>query len=309
MQRKITFFVLRDTGRYPIRQASVSKTFLFFLSALITAAIIAFGFIICDYAYLKKSFRNTPDLENRFSIQLNEMKNLQQQLNNFKSKIDTFKSNLVDLNQFEKKIRKIADIKKIESQDSLFGVGGSASDNLELNISHEQKNISHQNKMNQLVEHFDSASKNQREDLKFFLKDCNYQSNLLASTPSIRPVKKGKVISEFGFRQSSLTGKREFHKGIDISNQSGTSVFATGSGLITFAGLHSRLGRLIVIDHGHGMVTRYANLQKILKKKGETVQRGEIIALTGDSEQRTDSYIYYEVRLNGIPINPTRYIF
>ena len=253
--------------------------------------------------------QNTPDLKNRFSYQFNEIKNLQKQIETFKSEIEVFKSNRVDLNQFEKKIRMIADIKKIESQETLFGVGGSTPDHLDLNGRHREKNISHLNKMNQQGEPFALASKDQKKDLKFLLKDHKDKTDLLASTPSIRPVEDGKVISEFGFRQSPLTGKREFHKGIDISNQAGTPVVATGGGLITFVGIYAGPRRLIVIDHGHGMVTRYANIQKILKKQGAVVQRGEVIALLGSAEQGIDTYIYYEIRLNGIPVNTARYIF
>ncbi|MBW1815244.1 MAG: M23 family metallopeptidase, partial [Deltaproteobacteria bacterium] len=68
------------------------------------------------------------------------------------------------------------------------------------------------------------------------------------------------------------------------------------------------LGKVIVINHGHGMVTRYGHLQKILKKRGENVKRGDTIALVGNSGRGTGPHLHYEVLLNGIPVNPKKYI-
>ena len=75
-----------------------------------------------------------------------------------------------------------------------------------------------------------------------------------------------------------------------------------------FVGKKGFLGRVIKVDHGHGIVTRYGHLQKILKKRGEAVKRGEIIALMGNSGRSTGPHLHYEVFLNGIPVNPNKYI-
>jgi murein DD-endopeptidase MepM/ murein hydrolase activator NlpD len=68
------------------------------------------------------------------------------------------------------------------------------------------------------------------------------------------------------------------------------------------------MGNVVVIDHGHGMITRYAHLNMSLKKRGEEVKRGDIIAQMGNSGRSTGPHLHYEVHLNGVPVNPTQYI-
>ena len=107
---------------------------------------------------------------------------------------------------------------------------------------------------------------------------------------------------------SPFTGRREFHKGYDIATKKGSPVLATAAGVVTFVGRKGLLGNCIIINHGHGMVTRYAHIDKFLKKRGEKVKRWEPIALVGNTGRSTGPHVHYEVRLNGIPVNPFKYI-
>jgi len=95
---------------------------------------------------------------------------------------------------------------------------------------------------------------------------------------------------------------------LDIANQKGTPIIATADGVVTFAGSKALFGRMIKIDHGYGMVTIYGHLQKLLKKCGDSVKRGDIIAQMGDSGRSTGSHLHYAVLLNGVPVNPKKYI-
>ena len=131
--------------------------------------------------------------------------------------------------------------------------------------------------------------------------------DLLASTPAIRPTKGWKT-SGFGYRVSPFTGLKEFHKGVDIATRKGTPIIASADGVVTFAGTKGMMGRVITIDHGHGMITRYGHLHKALKKRGDAVKRGEKIALVGSSGRSTGPHLHYEVLLNGLPVNPEKYI-
>jgi murein DD-endopeptidase MepM/ murein hydrolase activator NlpD len=133
------------------------------------------------------------------------------------------------------------------------------------------------------------------------------QRNILSATPSIMPTN-GVITSRFGYRKSPFSGRSELHKGIDIANKKGTSVVATADGVVIFAGMRGLFGRIVTIDHGHGIITHYAHLDKTLKKEGDNVKRGDIIAKMGNSGRSTGPHLHYEVRLNGIPVNPTKYI-
>ena len=129
----------------------------------------------------------------------------------------------------------------------------------------------------------------------------------MASTPAIRPCKGWKT-SNFGYRISPFTGRREFHKGFDIANRKGTPIVATADGVISFSSQKGLLGNALYIDHGHGMVTRYGHLDKILVKRGKSVKRGDKIATMGNTGRSTGPHVHYEIHMNGIPVNPEQYI-
>lgn len=129
----------------------------------------------------------------------------------------------------------------------------------------------------------------------------------LLSTPSIWPVK-GFVTSGFGRRRAPIAGGTSMHKGLDISNRVGTPVRAPARGAVTFSGPDGAYGICITVDHGNGIVTRYAHLQKSLVRVGDYVQRGDVIGALGNTGRSTGPHLHYEVVLNGTPVDPMRYI-
>ncbi|MEA3427712.1 MAG: M23 family metallopeptidase [Thermodesulfobacteriota bacterium] len=306
MQRKTTFFMLSASGS-PIKQATVSKTFLCFSGLFVTACLIFFGFIMYDYYDAKLKLSNIRGVESDLSEQSDIIVRQRKQIKNFADEINSLKSKLVDLNTFEKQLRIVANIEKPDDQNNLFGIGGSMPGGLDSQIPLTDKHNSIVREMHEQIKQLDFASINQKQGFESLLKYLEGQRNLLASTPAIRPVS-GWTSSKFGYRASPFTGLREFHKGLDIATRIGTPIIATADGVVTFAGRKGFLGRVIIIDHGHGMVTRYAHLQKTLKKRGESVKRGDTIALVGNSGRTTGPHLHYEVRLNGIPVNPEKYI-
>ncbi len=149
-----------------------------------------------------------------------------------------------------------------------------------------------------------SKRESELAELSAFLED---QKQLLASTPAIWPVR-GWVTSGFGYRSSPFTGSRKFHDGIDISNNRGTPIVAPADGKVIFNGTKDGYGNVVAISHGFGLTTRFAHLQQAKVKVGQTVKRGQIIALLGNSGRSTGPHLHYEVRVNGIPVNPRKYI-
>jgi murein DD-endopeptidase MepM/ murein hydrolase activator NlpD len=145
------------------------------------------------------------------------------------------------------------------------------------------------------------------EDKKELHKFLESQKILLASTPSIWPTK-GWMSSRFGYRTSPFTGQKEFHKGIDISTRMNAPVIAPANGIVSHVGWNHGYGRVLTIEHGYGVKTKYAHLQKILVKKGKHVKRGETVALVGSTGRSTGPHLHYEVHLNRVAVNPLRYI-
>jgi murein DD-endopeptidase MepM/ murein hydrolase activator NlpD len=126
--------------------------------------------------------------------------------------------------------------------------------------------------------------------------------------PEGRPVTSGFISSYFGERSDPFDGREAFHKGVDFAGAAGSRIVAVAAGVVTWAGERSGFGRLIEINHGDGYVTRYAHNEKTLVSVGETVQRGEPVALMGSTGRSTGPHVHFEVLHNGRQVNPLSYI-
>ena len=131
--------------------------------------------------------------------------------------------------------------------------------------------------------------------------------NTLSSLPSIWPAT-GFVSSSFGVRSSPFGAGRRLHKGLDISNRTGTPILATAQGEVILAARDGAYGLCVEINHGGGIVTKYAHLNKMTVDPGQWVKRGQVIGHMGSTGRSTGPHLHYEVRLNGVPVNPMRYI-
>lgn len=117
-----------------------------------------------------------------------------------------------------------------------------------------------------------------------------------------------RVSSSYGWRTHPITGRRSFHDGIDIAARYGTGVYAYAEGKVTFAGWNGGYGKVIFIDHGNGLQTRYAHLSKIYVSVGERVDTGEKIGAVGSTGRSTGPHLHFEVRQNGSTRNPWNYL-
>ena len=132
-----------------------------------------------------------------------------------------------------------------------------------------------------------------------------FQTN---ATPDLWPVE-GNLTGSYGTRTDPLSGEgSEFHSGVDICAPIGTPVRATADGIVTFAAMEGGYGRLIGIEHGGGISTYYGHLSKFFVFAGQEVRRGERIGAVGASGRVTAPHLHYEVRNNGTPMNPYRYL-
>lgn len=142
------------------------------------------------------------------------------------------------------------------------------------------------------------------QELQQYFQD---QRSLLASIPSVWPAR-GWVTSDFGQRLDPYTAERVMHQGLDIAAPHGKEVQAPSDGTVVFAGLEGGYGNVLVIDHGYGIKTRYGHLSQILVKAGEHVARGQNVAMIGNTGRSTGPHLHYEVRVNGVPQNPRKFI-
>jgi murein DD-endopeptidase MepM/ murein hydrolase activator NlpD len=306
MRKNFSFFILSNSGS-PIKQVTLSKGALYVLGLVCLTCLITATYLSYDYFRLRKSLVNHHLLEKTLAGQSDEITDQRKQIQNFATEINTLKSKLVELNSFERKIRIIANLDVSDENESLFGVGGSIPEDLDPGLELKKKHTTLLREMHEQVDQLNLAAVEQEKGFASLFDYLESQRNLLASTPAIRPTR-GWTTSTFGYRTSPFTGGREFHKGLDIASHIGTPIIAPADGVVKFVGNRGLLGKVIVIDHGHGLITRYGHLNKTLKQRGEAVKRGDIIAEMGNTGRSTGPHVHYEVHLNGIPVNPAKYI-
>lgn len=129
----------------------------------------------------------------------------------------------------------------------------------------------------------------------------------LADAPSLWPVE-GRVTSSFGERQDPFNGEGAFHTGIDIAAPYGTPVHAAASGIVTGADMGRGYGRTVELNDGHNIMTVYAHMSALAVIAGQRISRGQIIGYVGDSGRSTGPHVHYEVRIDGVPVNPYKYL-
>jgi murein DD-endopeptidase MepM/ murein hydrolase activator NlpD len=125
--------------------------------------------------------------------------------------------------------------------------------------------------------------------------------------PNSRPVD-GPVGSGFGFRTDPFSGRAALHTGLDFPTDVGTPINAAAGGVVLFTEFHPQYGNVIELDHGKGLVTRYAHTSKMLVKAGDIVRRGQLIGLVGTSGRSTGPHLHFEVLVDGVPQNPAKFL-
>ena len=126
--------------------------------------------------------------------------------------------------------------------------------------------------------------------------------------PTLAPIVDGWYSSNFGYRVDPFTGTKSFHEGIDFPANVGTPIVAAASGKVVYAGYHAEYGKIIEIDHGNGLVSRYAHASQISVNDGDLVVRGQRLGFVGSTGRSTGPHLHFEVRLNGVPQNPARFL-
>lgn len=287
-------------GSNKVRKIKIPHSLIPFLLSIIALISIGFGWLINDYKKIKTQIPELNHLKKENRIQKIQLVALSKKINQINQK-------MAKLQEFDRKLRIMTNINPSEEQDQFFGLGGSNINSLnpDYQIDEVHKKLIHQT--HQSLENLETeiavTSRSQAE-LSKFLKE---QKSILACTPSIRPTD-GWFSSGFGYRISPFTNQREFHKGLDIATRIGTSVIAPADGLVVFVGREGNFGKMITINHGYELTTRYGHLHKFLVMKGQHVKRGQVIGEVGNTGRCTGPHLHYEVLLNGVPVNPLRYI-
>lgn len=146
------------------------------------------------------------------------------------------------------------------------------------------------------------------ENLRALERILSRVGRVLVALPSRWPLRGG-VNSEFGRRLSPWSGLPEFHRGIDITAPLGTDVKAPAPGTVVYTGIQAEYGLTLILDHGNDMKSLYGHLQKVHVSPGQRVERGQIIARSGNTGKSTGPHLHYEILVRGQPVNPRSFVW
>ncbi|MBI3018958.1 MAG: peptidoglycan DD-metalloendopeptidase family protein [Deltaproteobacteria bacterium] len=250
---------------------------------------IAFGILGFRYLKLRQEFE-------AYHVLYGQSVAMGEQISEIKNTLSTLDQTLNQITKFSSKLKVIARIKKSVEGKKMA----------EKRKKQELQNPPDLEKMNLKAKDLRSEAQTQAAYLAELVEFFNENETLLTSVPSVKPAQ-GYVTSRFGFRRAP-TGSWQMHKGVDIAANYGTKVMAPADGFVEAVGYSPGYGRHIVLDHGYGVKTVFAHASQTLVKAGQFIKRGTRVALVGRSGHVRGVHLHYEVRVDGVPVDPSDFM-
>ena len=265
-----------------------------------TAGLLILALIACN-VWLWRAWLQARHLDENLNNAQRVIEEQRRQIVNLAGRITGVSQDLQRVQRFDSKLRMMMNMEKDPAE-----VGGAPGDFSRAYLPLHRQELAAR-KMQDFLSRLSESVRLEEVRQQDLLRALRENRDALASMPSIWPVV-GFISSSFGGRSSLFGGGGQFHKGLDISNRMGTPVLAPAQGAVILAARDGAYGNSVEINHGGGIVTKYGHMQRWAVQPGQWVKRGEIIGYIGMSGRTTGPHLHYEVRLNGVPVNPMRYI-
>ena len=287
-KKRYTVLIIPD-GSHRVRRFSLRPGFVWLASILLVTGGMSMGLLLYNHSQASSDSVELNRLRSENRCQKSDIRNLATQL-------ESVQQQLVILAQNDAKVRLVADL-PAPNKTTQIGIGGQVDEDVPSNLSDLQKQI---DEVRQAID----LRRVSQVEIQGFLND---QRSLVAAKPQGWPAR-GWLSSVFGMRKSPFTGKRKMHEGLDIAARTGAPVYATADGIVSRVETQAGYGKVVYIEHGYGYSTLYGHNSKIFVKVGQRVKRGEKISAMGSTGQSTGPHLHYEVRLNGVPLNPKKFL-
>ncbi len=314
--------VLTSNSSTEVRSFTIRKSLvhlsLFFVGLL---AVLLFCFFV-DYFKVISDYSNESNLKSQNII-------LQQKFKLVESKVMSLEKTLLRVKSVTRNIGELGDdklnLKQLHVNSKLNVAKGPLQASVQpiskifdkltflkkaplARFSGSSADVNHAHELEIKVDNLAKHSKLEEQSLLLTWENLSHRKSILNATPNMRPVKDGWYTSKFGLRSDPFTGASVMHSGLDIAAAPGTPVYAPANGVVSYVGYESGYGNLISIDHGYGVKTRYAHNSEVYVKYGQKVKRGDKIAGVGSTGRSSGSHLHYEVRVNGVAVDPKNYI-
>lgn len=273
------------------------------LGKIVTTFIVAFFLInFAGLFFIGKNVANKHHIKELTA----ENQLLKEKILEMSSIVDSIKTKMQLMQDWENEIRAEQKLDIISNEIRQMGQGGIPKVDTLFNQSSKEFNNSYNSIRNEL-EILQKRADFNYDTHQDVISHINLKEDFYRNTPSIYPVF-GRIASAYGWRRHPLTGKKDFHRGLDIGNAIGTPVYATADGVVKKVGRLRLFGIYVHLKHGYGYETKYAHLQTYVVKKGQKVKKGEIIGYLGNTGRSSGSHLHYEVKRFGKYVNPYYYL-
>ncbi|MGH7560398.1 MAG: M23 family metallopeptidase [Gemmatimonadales bacterium] len=298
MSKRRWTIVVVPQGASASKIIEVSQTALKLVGSVIAAATVIV--LLLGYATVRRSLNlaHADRLER-------ENEELAAELHVLNGRMSSLSDTLAQLERRDTQLRLLANLDPIDPQVKAAGIGGPSS---ERDATEDSRLVGRAGlvrvDLNALIRRANLLSRSFREAGDSLVR----HADRLAATPSIMPTS-GWLTSAFSrMREHPILHTARPHEGIDVSAPRGAPIEAPANGVVVEAGWDAGYGNVVTIDHGYGIVTRFAHASRLLVRRGQKVRRGEQIATVGNSGLSTGPHLHYEVHVNGRPVNPMRYV-
>lgn len=271
------------------------------LFAYLVVFLIVFS---CANVFLFQHFLNTKDVKNDLILAEREIEEKESRLVGLLAELEVLREDVNRIRQFDNQLKLLVGAKAQEEESS---IGGIESDDFKVDMLPLHRQELAARKIRSYIRELKKDSQLEEVIQHDLIVYMNESTQKLASIPSIIP-SHGFISSRFGYRTSPFTGTSQLHKGLDIAAPIGTKIIAPADGKVIFAQKDGAYGLSVEVDHGNGIITRYAHMSKFGVKRGDKIKRGDLIGLVGNSGRSTGAHLHYEVIVNGVHTNPMAYI-
>jgi murein DD-endopeptidase MepM/ murein hydrolase activator NlpD len=273
---------------------TLAQAILLLVAIVATAVVLTLAFILPQADGKHQGVKNL--LPNPLNFSLH---NPQEHLDALALQLGELQARVMRLDALSDRLSKLAGVKEKDmAQEPAPGRGGPEVNAEGMTEAQLQQKIS---ELTQEIE--------QRSDHLSMLEALLLQQSMKKNTlPSNTPVNVGYNSSSYGWRIDPFTGRTAFHEGLDFTAETGTPIYASDDGIVVAAEHTPDYGKIVKIDHGSGLETRYAHASTLLVKVGERVSKGQAIAQVGSTGRSTGAHLHFEVRLNGAALDPRKYL-
>jgi murein DD-endopeptidase MepM/ murein hydrolase activator NlpD len=285
--RQVTWYRLRMIGKVGL---SVM---------IVLAVILVVNHLINDVLGIERD---------RMTSLMKENQVLQQQMTALTSQITQLQSNVDSIDRQGSVLRLMVDLPTIDQETKKAGTGGAVIQPILPTVSDQTTEVLQS--VSTSLARLKSEMAVQEQSYRQIVRKAEYNKGYFAALPALKPMDGYYSKSGYGLRMHPVLGIFRTHEGLDIVNDVGTTIYAAGDGTVEVAGQSGGgYGTMIVINHGYGYQSLYAHLSKVLVREGQRIKRGDLIGKSGKTGLVSGPHLHYEVRHDGVCLNPVNFFF